>query len=65
MSMKVKVITVTNNTARSITRAIEEWIASESPSEIVSLTQSSCYSDSRNEYIVTITILYRKQTPQQ
>ena len=47
------------------TSAIEEWIASESPSEIVSMSQSSCYDQDRREHIVTVTILYRKEQTQQ
>ena len=62
--MKVKVIVSSNNTVRNVTSAIEDWIARESPSEIVSMTQSSCYSEDRGEHIVTVTILYRKQTQQ-
>ena len=62
--MKVKVILATNNAVRNITNDIEDWITRESPSEIVSMSQSSCYSDSRREHIVTVTILYRKQTQQ-
>ena len=62
MSLKVKVITVVNHTERGITDKLEEWIASESPTEIVSMTQSSC--NDPTEYIVTVTILYRKQTQQ-
>ncbi len=65
MSMKVKVIISQNNTVRNITAAIEEWISSESPSEIVSLTQSSCYDTNRRDHIVTITILYKEKQPQQ
>lgn len=65
MSMKVKVILSNNNTISNVTRDIESWIASESPSEIVSLTQSSCYSEHRKDHIVTVTILYRKEQTQQ
>lgn len=62
MSMKVKAITVVNNSEKNITSRIEEWIASESPTEILSMTQSSC---DVNGYVVTITILYRKEVKQQ
>lgn len=62
MSMKAKVITVINNSERNITDRLEAWIASESPIEIVSMTQSSC---DVNGYVVTLTILYRKESEQQ
>ena len=62
--MKVKVIASVNNTVRNVTNDIEEWIARESPTEIVSMSQSSCYSEDRGDHIVTVTILYRKQTQQ-
>ena len=63
--MKVKVITATNNTARTITRSIEEWITCESPTEIISMVQSSCNDDRTGAYIVTITIIYKKDSDKQ